>query len=343
MFDWLQELAAVNQKGQVAVLVTVANIRGSGPREVGAKMIVTPTEVIGSIGGGQLEYQCTEFACKQFKDMSQSTMKRRYVLGSNCGQCCGGVVDVLFEFLPTSSILWLEKLIEHQESNQPAVIVTSTTDVSAKYIVTMDECGPESPSNVVDNARAMLNAGALACMSGEFLFEPIRKSTFNIVLFGAGHVGAATVDVLSKLDCNIRWIDSRKNIFPNTLPLNVNTITRPDPANEIGMVAPGAYYLVMTHSHPMDLDFCYRILRRDDISFCGLIGSQSKRRRFERSLKKQGIPLARLQDLVCPIGITGILGKKPTEIAVAVGAELLMARDQQFKEKRIAPLLEVLG
>ena len=343
MSDWLRELAAVNKNGRAAALVTVADVRGSAPREVGAKMIVTPTEIIGSIGGGQLEHQCARLACKQFKNISQSIMTRRYVLGANCGQCCGGVVDVMFEFLPASRIGWLEKLIEYQENDRPVVIATSTGEALAKYLVTIDECEPEGPINVVDVARAILNSGKMACMVGKFLLEPIRKSVFNIVVFGAGHVGAATVDVLSKLDCNIRWIDSRENIFPDVLPANVTAITSADPANEVFLMDSSAFYLVMTHSHPMDLDICDKILRRDDITYCGLIGSQSKRRRFERLLKKQGIPVARLQHLICPIGITGISGKNPAEIALAVGAELLRARDHMLQERKTAPFLEVLG
>ena len=91
---------------------------------------------------------------------------------------------------------------------------------------------------------------------------------------------------------------------------------------------PGSFYLVMTHSHAMDFDICDRIMRRGDARYCGLIGSLSKRRRFEKRYRQQGMDEATLQQLVCPIGVDGITGKKPAEIAVAVAAEVLRIRDQ---------------
>ena len=86
---------------------------------------------------------------------------------------------------------------------------------------------------------------------------------------------------------------------------------------------PGSYYLVMTHSHPLDLDICDRILRRGDAAYCGLIGSLTKRRRFEKRLRQQGLSQSVIETLVCPIGVEGISGKKPAEIAIAVAAEIL--------------------
>ena len=62
MNEWIEELSDLTAAGEPVVLVTVARIRGSAPREAGAKMIVTATETIGTIGGGQLEHQCTRIA-----------------------------------------------------------------------------------------------------------------------------------------------------------------------------------------------------------------------------------------------------------------------------------------
>ena len=84
----------------------------------------------------------------------------------------------------------------------------------------------------------------------------------------------------------------------------------------------------MTHSHALDFDVCDRILRRGDARYCGLIGSVSKRRRFEKRFRQQGMPQAVIDTLVCPIGVDGINGKKPAEIAVAVAAEILKIRER---------------
>jgi xanthine dehydrogenase accessory factor len=112
------------------------------------------------------------------------------------------------------------------------------------------------------------------------------------------------------------------------VPGNVRTIEANEPALEVAAMPPGSYYLVMTHSHALDFDICERILRRDDARYCGLIGSLSKRRRFEKRFRQQGLPQALIDTLVCPIGVDGISGKKPAEIAVAAAAEILKTRER---------------
>ena len=64
-------------------------------------------------------------------------------------------------------------------------------------------------------------------------------------------------------------------------------------------------------------------MRRQDARYCGLIGSLSKRRRFEKRYRQQGMATAVIDTLTCPIGVDGISGKKPAEIAIAVAAEIL--------------------
>jgi xanthine dehydrogenase accessory factor len=84
----------------------------------------------------------------------------------------------------------------------------------------------------------------------------------------------------------------------------------------------------MTHSHALDFDICERILERRDAAYCGLIGSVTKRRRFEKRFRAQGMPQEVLDALICPIGVDGIKGKKPAEIAVAAAADVLRAHER---------------
>ena len=85
----------------------------------------------------------------------------------------------------------------------------------------------------------------------------------------------------------------------------------------------GAFYLVLTHSHDLDLAISQAILQRGDFGRFGLIGARTKRARFEHRLQAMGIAPDVLARLVCPIGLPGIRGKEPEVIAVAVVAQLL--------------------
>ena len=77
-----------------AILVTVDATQGSVPREPGAWMAVFPNDVLGTIGGGHLEFQAIAHARS---GQVGAGSRVRYALGPSLGQCCGGVVHLRFE------------------------------------------------------------------------------------------------------------------------------------------------------------------------------------------------------------------------------------------------------
>jgi xanthine dehydrogenase accessory factor len=330
--EWIEELADVSAGCEPAVLVTVAGVRGSAPREIGAKMIVTANETIGTIGGGQLEYQSTRIAVGMLEDEQMAL--RSFPLGSSMGQCCGGVVEVLFEPVAGGMPAWLRDLHALYGQHVPAVVVTRISrSAPQKFVVTADDVyggGRDTAPDMVASARDLLGARPAAQRKVQEFYEPVVMPDLNIAVFGAGHVGNAVVASLSQLDCNIRWVDSRRGVI-RKVPNNVRAIEAVKPALEVAAMPADSYYLVMTHSHAIDFDICDRILRRGDARYCGLIGSVTKRRRFEKRFRQQGMSQAMIDTLVCPIGVDGISGKKPAEIAVSVAAEILRLRETADK------------
>jgi len=331
--NWIDDLYDALEEAASACLVTVTNVRGSAPREAGARMIVTPDTTIGTIGGGQLEYQCTALAIEKIRAEAGANSVRNFPLGSNCGQCCGGVVDVLFEPVTVSSSNWLQEVRRLQNQNLEFVLVSSGQTgravVGSKDIASFG-LGESELHDVAITAREMIGTGEhvrwINTPGQQILYERVAASDFNVAIFGAGHVGSAIVRALAPLAGRIRWIDSRRNVFPEDLPGNVVAIETDAPAREVAAIPDGGYYLIMTHSHAIDLDICSQVLRRQDAAYCGLIGSLSKRRRFERRMRNDGLAKALLAKLKCPIGVSGIPGKRPQEIAIAVAAELLQIR-----------------
>ena len=86
-FDLMQINAAIAAHGE-ATRVVIADIKGSSPREIGASMLLWPGGQSGSIGGGALEYQASH---------APQPGLRRYPLGPELGQCCGGHVTLVTE------------------------------------------------------------------------------------------------------------------------------------------------------------------------------------------------------------------------------------------------------
>jgi xanthine dehydrogenase accessory factor len=144
-----------------------------------------------------------------------------------------------------------------------------------------------------------------------------QAASFDVVLFGAGHVGKEVARILERLPCRLTWVDPRPEQFPAESKARV--VIEEEPAWMVDEAPPGAFYLVMTHSHALDLELVERILRRADYRFVGLIGSETKAAKFRARLARRGIDSA---PLVCPIGLFKS-GKHPAEVAISAVAQLL--------------------
>jgi xanthine dehydrogenase accessory factor len=345
MSDWLPVLARLCASGTPCVLVTVAATRGSVPREAGTKMVVTEDATFGTIGGGQLEYEALHSAREILTGGVTTAQLCRFGLGPSLGQCCGGTAEVLFEPTCGATDDWLRALAAYVDRSEPAVLVTALGDAAGgKLVVSKDGAvgtfaDPRRRAEAVAAARALLDASdAEPHLEQErdqaALFEPIRPAELHVVLFGAGHVGKALVRMLGELPCRITWVDSRAEQFPHDLPENVTIECTEAPQYAVDRAPTRAAFLVMTHSHALDLTLCEKILRRNDFSYFGLIGSATKRAKFMRRFTARGLSDDVIARMVCPIGIPELSGKHPGEIAVAVAAQLLMVRAKNWADRR---------
>jgi xanthine dehydrogenase accessory factor len=250
---WQQAVADLHGAGRGFVLVTLLRVRGSAPRGPDSKMVITDSRTFDTIGGGRLEHEAIAIARRLIQQGLETRCVEEFNLGPKLDQCCGGQVEILFEYFPGTDL--------------------------------------------------------------------------HIELHGAGHVGRALTRILAQIDCRLRWIDERAAIFQedddDLRASNVRTIIPASAAAEVGNAPAGAWYLVMTHSHPLDLEIVDAVLSRGDASYLGLIGSRSKAASFRKRLAERGFGEQELARLECPMGIPGVGGKEPMQIAVAVAADIL--------------------
>ena len=158
--------------------------------------------------------------------------------------------------------------------------------------------------------------------TGERVQVQIQFSSWRVCVFGAGHVGKAIVAVMSALPCVMTWIDAREAEFPAQVAANVRVVASDSPADEVGAIAAGAQVLVLTHSHALDLAICFELLKRDDLAYCGLIGSATKAETFRRRFLQRGFSETDASRIICPIGDISLHDKHPGVIAVGVAMDL---------------------
>jgi len=308
------ELAARVARDGRAALVTIAHASGSTPREAGTSMIVGASDVFATIGGGHLEFEAIRIGRDA---LAQGERPRpwlvRFPLAARLGQCCGGVATLVFAVVDARDLAWIDEAAQYERERCAMTIVT--------------RIGGDGDAHTVERRPEATASGAvLATDEGATsLVHTIVPTDFNVVIFGNGHVGRALVQVLGVLPVHVRWVDERESDFPAAVPANVEVVATDAPEAELVDAPRGAFVVVATHNHALDLAVVTAALSRDDWRYLGLIGSVSKRNQFEKRLAARGFAPEQLARITCPIGRTGlaIRSKNPGAIAVAVAAEML--------------------
>lgn len=283
-FDLEELKGAVSRWGRVARVV-VTDVRGSAPREVGASMLVWDGGQSGTIGGGRLEWEAAEVALETLCDGVNRV--RRFALGPDLGQCCGGAAQVLIE--------------RFDVGNLPC---------SFPY---MRPLGPQGQ-------RPQLPANAQTGVVQGWFVENASTPSLPVWIYGAGHVGRALVDVLNPCpEVEITWVDTSPDRFPADVV--VRALPTPHPEKAVSLAPRDAHHLILTYSHEMDFALCHALLHHGFAS-AGLIGSATKWARFRKRLGQLGHGAAEIDSIQCPIGDPS-LGRHPQAIAIGVATSLL--------------------
>ncbi|MGO4572778.1 xanthine dehydrogenase accessory protein XdhC [Microvirga sp. 2TAF3] len=309
-----RHLADLLRAHGAAALVSVHDVKGSAPRETDARMVVRPDGAFyGTIGGGQLEMKMLAIAGDMLKEGRQPARIVDQALGPDLGQCCGGRVKILIETFDRQDLEDLEPLVAAEAGGGLFEVECRLDEGRVRR---------EFSSSVGDDSWTQWR-------------EIHGEARTPVLLFGAGHVGRALVLALAPLPFSVRWLDPREDAFPSHIPANAKPVLLKDPEAEIAGAPPDAFILVMTHDHPLDMAITAAALSRG-FPYVGLIGSATKRARFEKRFRELGLGEERLGSLACPIGLPGIAGKEPAVIAASVTAQLLQVRDSQCHPRRLA-------
>jgi len=345
---WPRALLACLQQERAVIRVLVTQLRGSGPREPGACMLVTRAGQIGTIGGGRLEWQALQQARALLQDSHAAAGRwLQLVLGRELGQCCGGVVELWLERYTRAELPLLEALIAPPDPQRWRLLTLMDREgrISRRLVMAPAaeralRCRRFSPAPVtaarIGHAMAPFEAQPTPAADrlryphlqrypdGSItVLEPLEPKATPLYLYGAGHVGQALVRVLAELPFAITWIDSRPELLPADLPVTVTPWPCAQPLEVVPTAPAGARHIVLTHDHALDYALCRAILQRGEYGWLGVIGSASKAARFRSRLARDGCSAAQIATLVCPLGLGGIAAKQPMAIAVSIAAQLL--------------------
>src|SRR5690554_698635 len=293
------------QSGRCLVLVTVLRTQGSAPRDAGTRMWVGAHNQLDTVGGGNLEWQALAHARQMLAAGQPRREVRRYPLGPSLGQCCGGVVWLAFEHLDQRDLPWC--MAVHDALGKDQAVLRH---------VPLQEGEPRI-------TPASNSSSGEACQWDEApnaFTETIGMVLADVIVCGAGHIGHALLKVLADLPLRITWLDPRSDCWPESVPPQVRIVQ--GDADEVPDLPNDAYWLVLTHSHALDLEIIEAVLKHRSFKFLGLIGSRTKKARFVSRLRGR-YPAEQVARIQCPIGLVSTSSKEPAIIAVSVAAQLL--------------------
>lgn len=341
----ITEIVKSEAGDEAVIMVMVAVVEGSAPREAGAWMLVNDETTRGTIGGGQLEFEAIAHARRLLGEAADDGTAwqrnvRAWPLGPSLGQCCGGAVRVLFERYGGHERRQLADILGGAEADgvvvhpfepgRPVRVLRSRQEAREMALPLAKVAG-----DMLSGAQAR-RVQVVAGPSGNdgCIIVPIGRKATPLFVYGAGHVGRAIVKAVAELDFDVHWVDTHEERFPEVFPGPAVRVVARDPA-VIARAAPSqAFHLVLTYSHAIDLAICHALLTAPAFGFLGLIGSETKRTRFIKRLREGGVSEDALARLTCPIGIGRLRGKAPATIAISVAAQLIEKLEEAEASER---------
>ena len=202
-----------------------------------------------------------------------------------------------------------------------------------------------SANNLISTRCINLGPDLSQCCGGNVTlqFDCHFANNFVLHVFGAGHVAQEVVRLAVRLPCmtfvhDVRedWLSKVDDLLGAEKSAATVVTTRlidTDIFQYIEDLQPSAYYLVMTHSHEMDMEVIEAVLSRADAAYCGLIASTSKAAKFRNRLKRKGFNASETGRLTAPLGEGVKTGNTPMEVAIAGMADVLTARAKASKTR----------
>ena len=238
---------------------------------------------------------------------------------------------------------------QHSEAYVLVTVLSAAGSVpreqGAKMVVTGDSQydtigGGHLEFDVVNKARGFLATGNMSqhiesyplssklgqCCGGavKILFEIKSSHCQTLAIFGAGHVAQSLVPIVAQLPLSLRWIDSRNDVFNAIdVPAGVTTTVDEQPEGELALLPRNSWVLILTHDHQLDYRLAETALKDGRFPYIGMIGSETKAKRFHTRLANRGFDDKARQPLISPVGNLSIPGKKPVEVAISISAQII--------------------
>src|SRR5271169_17975 len=361
------EAVRVLERGKPFVLATVVNVRGSTPREVGAKMIVRNDGQFGTIGGGCGEAEVFRKARVLLEEEGAARLAEVDLTGDFDQReigTCGGIMDVFVDlWSPARDLAIARRLADAAERSAPGALLTvvdagsrAEMPAGSRTFIDPSEVGAQGAAPIdlpaaavaqivartADAIPTLLEADAGGRLQTVTRLEPNGSVRLfvdpivgaqRLIIVGAGHIAVPLCALGAMLGFHVTVIDDRAS-FANRerFPDADEIVVQPFTAAIDSLALDGHCYLVsVTRGHSFDEE----VVRAALMQPCGFVGMIGSRRRVKATLERigeSGVPQDRLSDVHAPLGVA-IGGETPEEIAISIIAEIIRERRTEERDE----------
>lgn len=299
--EWLEQ-------GHRVHLFTVVQTWGSAPRLPGATLAVRGDgQLIGSVSGGCIEDDLADKAKHQ--QLPQTTVMMEYGVSRDEAQRygipCGGKLQIFVE--PLNDPAQIQVLIEHIEQRQ---LIKRSVNIY---------------TGQVKLAEAL--PGSSAKLEGDW-FHSYFGPKWRLLIIGANQLGSVLASMALALDFDVLICDPREDMRAQWRVDNVHCLDGM-PDDVVQAIRPDAHTAIVAVTHDPKLDDMALLeALKCEAFYVGALGSrknQEKRRDRMRMFDLSENEISRLHG---PVGLS-IGSRTPSEIAVAILAEIIQVRTQQ--------------
>lgn len=303
--------------GQKVAILLVTLSSGSSPGRQGYKMMVAEdATLLGTVGGGAMEYKLVEKRKKQFKTIMPKVLWQRLVHDRSAGRelwsglSCVGEQVVISYFLEQTDLPLIQDIIKACLSAELFIIRFKSSGN-----IELELAKAESSTNYDFEDE------------NNWKYEYIIGIKEHFYIIGAGHVGLALCKQFSLLDYPVTLIDNRPNLptqnhehyYQNKIITSYKNVGEVVPCTQHDFI------VSLTFSRALDILVLSQLIDKP-FRYFGLMASQSKANAIEKSILEQGFAPELLERIHMPIGFP-IQNDTPAEIAVSIAAQIIDIRN----------------
>lgn len=298
------------------ILLYVVESNGSSPGRQGFAMVVNANnKMVGSIGGGIMEFKLVEYAKQKITDNNLSVeikqqIHNKEVSKNQSGMICSGEQTIAFIPVDDRNKQTIEHIIDSLKHNSNNTLLLNNQGISLlenhntfNYIFNKDNYG-------------------------NWLYKEKIGYKNKLTIIGAGHCALALSKLMCTMDFYVELFDDRDNL--NTFNDNdfVHQKTIIDDYKKISnhiIHSENHFVVVMTVGYRTDA-IIVKALQDKQFSYLGVLGSKNKMKQLFAEFEQTGVSKNWLNSIHTPIGLD-IKSKTPEEIAISIAAEIIATKN----------------